>query len=178
MAFINPTNAFVPETSIGAGLSINVGKGQLWLSGTPVSYTTETNVPLTANTFNYVFLNGGSGAIQVNTSGFSGANIPIATVLTGSKSVLTLTDNRPDFYTLTTGGTGANFANETPGGTINGSNTSFTLVNTPNPAAGLLLFMNGVLQQAGGGDFTLSGSNVTFVVAPSIGAILFAYYRY
>jgi hypothetical protein len=50
---------------------------------------------------------------------------------------------------------------ETPNGTMNGSNASFTLSKAPSPAASLLLFRNGLLQNAEV-DFTLSGSSVSF----------------
>lgn len=77
------------------------------------------------------------------------------------------------------GGGGANFASsETPSGTINGSNTIFTLAHTPSPAATLQVFLNGALQQAGGGDYTLSTATITFVSAPLAGSILTAYYQY
>ncbi len=66
--------------------------------------------------------------------------------------------------------------NETPTGTVNGSNVTFTLANAP--AAGTLqLYRNGVRQQAGAGaDYTLSGSTITFAVSPLSGDILLADY--
>jgi hypothetical protein len=66
---------------------------------------------------------------------------------------------------------------ETPAGTINGSNVTFTLANAPSPAASLQLFQNGVLAIQGV-DYTLSGSTITMGSAPSTGAILNAFYRY
>ncbi len=66
---------------------------------------------------------------------------------------------------------------ETPSGTVNGSNVTFTLAHTPNPAASLMLFINGVLQIAGT-DFTLSTATITMSSAPTTGAILTAFYRY
>ena len=51
----------------------------------------------------------------------------------------------------------------TPTGTINGVNDTFTLSVTPNPAASLLLFKNGVLQTGGGVDYTLTGATVVYV---------------
>jgi len=62
----------------------------------------------------------------------------------------------------------------TPSGTINGSNKVFTLPTTPGTI--LFIFRNGVLQQGGGNDFTLTGSTVTFVSAPSTGDIILAVY--
>ena len=68
---------------------------------------------------------------------------------------------------------------ETPSGTVDGSNTAFTLANSPSPAASLRLYRNGSLQQRGSAkDYTLSGAAITFVTAPLTGDILEAFYRY
>ena len=67
--------------------------------------------------------------------------------------------------------------NETPGGTINSSNTAFTLAFAPSPAGSLELFYNGLVQKSGGVDFTLSGLNITFASAPVTGSTLLAWYR-
>lgn len=66
---------------------------------------------------------------------------------------------------------------ETPSGTVDGSNDIFGLANTPSPAISLRLYVNGVLQRYGT-DYTLSGSAVTFAVAPASGDNLRAWYRY
>jgi len=76
-------------------------------------------------------------------------------------------------------GSGVTFVDlETPAGTMDGVNASFTLSLAPNPAASLLLFRNGLLQQASG-DYTLSGSTVTFQAGsvPQPGDLLLASYR-
>jgi len=67
---------------------------------------------------------------------------------------------------------------ETPGGAVNGTNTSFTLANTPSPATSLALFRNGLLQSPGV-DYTLSGQALTFlsVSTPQTGDLLQASYR-
>jgi hypothetical protein len=67
---------------------------------------------------------------------------------------------------------------ESPGGVVDGSNTTFTLAGAPSPATSLHLFRNGVRQKAGF-DFTLSGSTVSFVSAatPQPGDTLLADYR-
>lgn len=65
---------------------------------------------------------------------------------------------------------------ETPSGAVNGTNAVFTLADAPSPAASLMLFLNGILQRAGGHDFTLSGSTVTFAEAPPSGSVLLAHY--
>jgi len=68
---------------------------------------------------------------------------------------------------------------ETVGGTIDGTNVAFTLANPPSPAAGLVLFRNGVAQK-NGLDYTLAGNTITFVTAatPHPGDVLLAWYRY
>lgn len=56
---------------------------------------------------------------------------------------------------------------ETPSGTVNGTNTSFTMGNTPIVGSETL-FMNGLLQDLTN-DYTISGSVITFVAAPVSG---------
>lgn len=58
---------------------------------------------------------------------------------------------------------------ETPSGTVNGSNTAFTLAGTPI-AGSESVYLNGLLQDVGGGnDYTISGATITFVQAPVSG---------
>lgn len=69
--------------------------------------------------------------------------------------------------TLTSG----NFVTrETPSGAINWSNTSFTLANTPI-AGTETVYLNG-LEQNVTTDYTISGSTITYLVAPIAGDIL------
>ncbi len=58
--------------------------------------------------------------------------------------------------------------NETPGGMIDGSNTTFTLAHVPIPSGALSLYYNGqLLEQGPGNDFNLSGSTITTFFTPS-----------
>ena len=68
--------------------------------------------------------------------------------------------------------------NDSPSGAVDGSNSSFTLAGTPNPAASLAVYLNGILLKAGQ-DFTLTGNTVQFVAAaaPQPGDTLLASYR-
>lgn len=77
------------------------------------------------------------------------------------------------------GVTGAFSDGEIPAGTINGSNTTFTLTNAPDPESSLQLFRNGLLMRASV-DYTLSGNVITFLVAatPQPGDLLVSSYRY
>ena len=67
---------------------------------------------------------------------------------------------------------------EVPGGTVDGVNATFTLANTPSPAASLVLFRNGIAQQPGV-DYTVSGATVQFAFGalPQPGDTLLAWYR-
>jgi hypothetical protein len=68
--------------------------------------------------------------------------------------------------------------NETPGGTIDGTNVTFTLANPPSPANSLKLFLNQG-QLVYGVDYTVSTSTITLVNAiPNTGDTIIADYRY
>ena len=65
--------------------------------------------------------------------------------------------------------------NETPVGTIDGANDTFTLANTPATDS-LQIFLNGMYQTGGGEDYTLTGNSIVFVSAPLTNSILRAFY--
>lgn len=66
---------------------------------------------------------------------------------------------------------------ETPSGLVNGSNTSYTLANTP-VASTEEVFLNGLLQEPGAGnDYTISGATITYLTAPLTGDRLRVSYR-
>lgn len=73
------------------------------------------------------------------------------------------------FQIPTTGLSSSNFVDkETPSGTINGSNVTFTLAYTPISGSEHL-YLNGVLQEDGGNDYGISGNTITYVTAPLTG---------
>ena len=65
---------------------------------------------------------------------------------------------------------------ETPTGSVNGSNTSFTTANAP--VAGTLIVHEGGVRKLLTTDFTLSGSTITMTYAPPNGSYLRVDYRY
>lgn len=66
---------------------------------------------------------------------------------------------------------------EAPGGSINGSNVTFTLANTPLSGSEHV-YLNGLLMEPGAGnDYTISGSTLTFATAPLTGENLRVSYR-
>ncbi len=68
--------------------------------------------------------------------------------------------------------------NAVPSGTVDGNNAIFTVPSIPNPAGSLQLFRNGVLQQAGGIDYTLASATITYVTAPLLGDTHVCSYRH
>ena len=65
---------------------------------------------------------------------------------------------------------------ETPSGTINGVNVTFTLANTPTSGT-LKLYLNGLrLKSGAGNDYTLSTNIISFTTAPISGDVIIADY--
>lgn len=125
---------------------------------------------------------GGSGTVTAvsvaSSNGFtgssSGGTTPALTVATSITGVLK--GNGTAISTAATSDIVAGLATrETPSGTINGSNTSFTLANTPVSGTESV-YLNGVLQEPGGIDYTISGGTITYATAPASGDQLRATY--
>lgn len=143
------------------------------LNGSNVSFTLS-QVP-SPSTSLAIYRN---GLLQANGTDYTLTNSSIAFV---AGSIPKTGDILLAYYRITGTGSSFNFADaETPSGTINGTNLLFTLVATPNPSASLKLFKNGVLLQPSG-DYTLSGSTITFAnttTTPQAGDVLVANYRH
>jgi hypothetical protein len=69
------------------------------------------------------------------------------------------------------------FVRETPSGTIDGTNTAFTLSFTPNPIASMTLWLNGV-EQVPTTDYTISGATITYAAAPDSVDLMIAGYTH
>ncbi len=80
-------------------------------------------------------------------------------------------------YVPTSVFSGTTVVGETPSGTVNGSNVTFTLAHTPVSGT-LALYQNGARLSGGGVDYTLSVATITFVTAPHTSNILLADYSY
>lgn len=74
--------------------------------------------------------------------------------------------------------TASNFVDkEVPSGSINSSNVTFTLANTPT-AGTEHVYLNGILQESGAGnDYTISGAVCTYLTPPLTGEKLRISYR-
>jgi hypothetical protein len=71
----------------------------------------------------------------------------------------------------------ANFVTEeTPSGSINGSNTYFTLANTPTTGT-VKVYLNGIrLKSGAGNDYTMGTSAINMTTAPISGDVLLVDY--
>lgn len=103
----------------------------------------ETIKSIRSQTANGAYLHGGGDTVA------AGTNVTIANI--NGRKVISATSGTSTFYT------------DTVSGTINGSNTAFTVPNTITSA--LALFLAGVPYQVGV-DYTVSGTNITFTTAP------------
>ncbi len=67
--------------------------------------------------------------------------------------------------------------NEVPTGSVNGSNTTFTVATAGKVTGTLKVYKNGVRLKAGGADFTETATGFTMVTAPVTGTVLLCDYR-
>ncbi|MCW3111361.1 MAG: hypothetical protein JWQ09_5867 [Segetibacter sp.] len=93
-----------------------------------------------------------------------GGYVPISRTLTINGVAFDLSANRS--WTVGSGNlTASNFVfNETPTGTVNGSNVTFTLGNTPT-AGTVRLYKNGL--RLAPSEYSISGLTITYSIAPS-----------
>jgi hypothetical protein len=138
-----------------------------------------STTPLTLNQVRVPQTGGGSTG---NSGGSGSITLPIAITDVANLSS-TLSSLSSSISTLTTQVNSLSAPpvfvdGETPGGTINGSNRSFTLANSPSPATSLDLYRNGLVQSVGV-DYTIAGNTITFlqVAMPQSGDLLQAFYR-
>lgn len=110
------------------------------------------------------------GTICVNMPASIFTVVPPATV--GASATLTINALNPEQVGIM------------PSGALNGANATFTLPNPPNPPSSLKVMLNGLrlklVDSSGRGDYTLSGSTITFVAGaiPQAGDELLADFRF
>jgi hypothetical protein len=151
------------------------------------TYTASTGVVLVGNNFEGVVTS--TGGLQVGSSGFA-VLLNGSTLTTGASGLSVTNAGITDVQlaafgpgTGITGGAGSPVTiqwstNEIPSGALNGSNVTFTLAHTPM-TGNVVLFLNGVEQGPGSGvDYTISGSTITYNIAPITTDVLRANYPY
>lgn len=94
-----------------------------------------------------------------------------------NQSILSLQQKQA---TAAAGSPGTLVTGETPGGTLNGVNTAFTLANTPIKGAVTLIYTptgGPTTFLLYGVDFTMVGSAITMINAPAAGTLFSTYYH-
>lgn len=134
----------------------------------------NTGLPLTTGVTGILpGANGGTGVANTGKTITLGGNLT-----TSGAFATTLTTTATTNVTLPTTGTlltSANFVfGEVPSGTVNSSNTAFTLANTPTSGT-VQFYINGLRQKLIT-DYTISGSTITTTVAPTTGDLLLTDY--
>lgn len=175
---------FIPKRSAWAIIFVLFCCGLLMGAGTVVNLATQVSGLLpTANGGTGV--NGSatfptSGTVMTTTAAVSAAQLPnpSASTLGGTES-LDCTGSGHLVKISTSGvpscaaDAGVNQNQGSPTGTINGSNTAFSLSPTPASSANVNCFLNGIQQRQGAGnDYTISGASITYLTAPPTGATL------
>lgn len=123
---------------------------------------------------------GGSGSVTtvsvVSVNGLAGTvtNASTTPAISLSTSVVGLVKGNGTALSAAAAGTdylapSGRVTRETPSGSVNGSNTAFTLANTPT-AGTEEVYLNGIQQEPGAGnDYTISGATITYLTAPISG---------
>ena len=169
------------QVTQGAGaLTVDVAAGFVRDDNVVTVVAATDELAVVNATTNYVEVSS-AGVVSTNTVGFTSSRIPLATVVTAGGVITSINDRRA--WLVATEGvaalTNANFTdNETPTGDLDGVDVTYTLAVAPSPAGSLHLYLNGIRQKSGGGnDYTLSGSTITFAVAPVATDVILADYR-
>jgi hypothetical protein len=131
---------------------------------------------MTINADNIIVKLDGAGAMSVGASGIKN-NVDNTTIEINTNNLRVKPASIGDTQLSAVYQKQANIVTrETPSGTINGSNVTFTLAATP-VAGTEQLFLNGILQEPGAGnDYTISGATITYLTAPATGDRLKANY--
>jgi hypothetical protein len=155
--------------------------------GGSTTYTGSNGINVTGTVISPTYGTTANTVCQGNDSRLSDARTPVGTALTGGQLFVGSGSNLAAAVALS--GDVASVSNagavtldatkimkianyivrETPTGTINGSNTTFTLANAPVSGTEMV-FLNGILQEPGAGnDYTISGATITYLTAPLTG---------
>jgi hypothetical protein len=171
---------FIVTNRSSGVVTVNMNGGSLLQSMAASSFAIFTLISngTAAGTWDSIYSSGGgSGTVTtvsvVSANGFAGtvANAGTTPAITISTTITGVLKGNGTAISAAVAGTDfmapSNFVvRETPSGTINGVNTTFTLANTPI-AGTEMVFLNGILQEPGAGnDYTISGAAITYLAAP------------
>lgn len=175
------TQYYVTNRSTGA-VTVNMNGGSLLQTIAASAYALFTLISngTAAGTWDAAYnAGGGAGTVTtvsvVNANGFSGtvANAGTTPAITMQTTVTGLLKGNGTAISAATAGTdfmapSSFVTRETPTGSVNGANVTFTLANTPI-AGTECVYLNGLLQEPGGNDYSITTNTITFVTAPATG---------
>lgn len=149
---ITLSNALVARFDV-TGFLLTIEPCSFWMNGSLVSVA-QTTLALPQNSRRLVYLDVNSATILLSATVFPVSSIPIATVTTDFRGVVSLVDSRPDF--LVSGGGGG-------GGSTTVSTSTSTVLS--NVAAGFMyVFATG----GSGGGITITYPSAALNVAGTI----------
>jgi hypothetical protein len=150
---VSGTATVLPPASIGSGGAstgnVLVWNGTSWVPGPASSIELQTNSV--------------DNPLQSKLNLKSGSNVTLTADSLGGVTI------------AAAAGSTTTFVRETPTGTMNGTNKTFTLSFTPITGS-LNLFLN--IIQIASVDYTLSGNTITFTVAPKATDLMMAQYSH
>ena len=158
-------------------------------SSPPVSPSPSTTPPGQSTSLQITDITGLQAALNIRPTEGTSFAVSRAAVIDSTGAIDGATGNLSDCLHVdgttgpcgtVSGGTGSvTFVDaEFPTGTMNGTNTVFSLTNAPAPPGSLEIFRNGLLLKQGN-DYTLSGNSITFLsgAVPQAADSLLASYR-
>jgi hypothetical protein len=172
----------ITNRSTGA-VTVNMNGGGLLQTMAASSFAIFTlmNNGTAAGTWDTIYSSGGGAGTVTNVSvvtanGFAGTvanptTTPAITISTGVTGLLKGNGTAVSAAVASTDYMAPTsfVTRETPGGLVNGANTTYTLANTPI-AGTEQVYLNGILQEPGAGnDYTISGLTITYLTAPASG---------
>ncbi len=170
----------------GGGSGLTTAGAGLTSTGSTVDVV-SANAAIVANTDNIALTLGTASGLEVHTSGLrlargtggqiivvNGTGDPVYAAMSGDA---TLSNTGAVTVANTITRNAAFVTRETPTGAIDGTNTGFTLANTP-VVGSEELYLNGILQEPGtGNDYAISGASITMASAPIAGDKIRVSYR-
>jgi len=187
---VNGHSFIIANRSSGA-VTVNMNGGSLlqtMAAGTFAEYTLISN-GTAAGTWDVAYTTPGGGSVTtvsvVTANGFAGsvANASTTPAITLTTTITGVLKGNGTAISAATASTdymapSSFIVRETPSGSVNSANTTFTLANTPL-AGTEQVFLNGLLQEPGAGnDYTISGGTITYLTAPTTGDRLrVSYYK-
>lgn len=182
---------FIVMNRSSGAVTVNMNGGSLLqtLAASSFAIFTLINNGTAAGTWDAIYSSGGgSGTVTtvsvVSANGLAGtvANAGTTPAITLSTTITGLLKGNGTAISAAVAGTdyliSTSFVTrETPTGSVNGVNTTFTLANTP-VAGSEEVYLNGLLQEPGAGnDYTIATATITMLAAPLTGDRLRVNYR-